>query len=165
MSTTGNKRGRPRLQRDWTQNFKLSAQISFNKHPAAHTFLYVNMENEQLSDIVAKALEDYLEVHAPDYFDSEYQVKVVQEARERETAKLMQSIRSEKVEVPRPIIRHEVPTSLATSEVLEPKVESVSTSTPVSSRGLFAQVDANPPEVSSEGPSEQEEALANKLIG
>lgn len=105
MSTV-NKRGRPRSQRDWNQNFKLNALVGFTKHPAVHTFLFVNMENEQLSEIVAKALEDYLRIHAPEYFNAEYQAEVVREARARETEKLMQTLRPEadQVEILRPSI-------------------------------------------------------------
>jgi hypothetical protein len=64
------------------------------------------MENEQLSEIVAKALEDYLKTHAPEYFNAEYQAEVVREARARETEKLMQTLRPEadQVEILRPSI-------------------------------------------------------------
>ena len=167
MSTTGNKRGRPRSQRDWNQNFKLSAQIGFSKHPAVHTFLYVNMENEHLSDIVAKALESYLEIHAPDYFDAEYQARVVQEARERETAKLMQAIRSEKVEIPRSVIQREIAEPTA-AKVVEPKLQPENPTVSKTRGGLFPQVqEPNAGEESENAGEESEEdlALANKLIG
>ena len=194
MSTTVNKRGRPRSQRDWNKDFKLNALVGFTKHPAVHTFLFVNMENEQLSEIVAKALEDYLKIHAPEYFNAEYQAEVVREARARETEKLMQTLRpeSDQVEIVRPSIPVPQPkeeSTLASSqkkkdgEKEEVPIETVQ-KVPTSSEevvpehqvqaprgGLFAAVSSDGENLEKEEHqdgkqvSERESALAHRFIG
>lgn len=194
MSTTVNKRGRPRSQRDWNKDFKLNALVGFTKHPAVHTFLFVNMENEQLSEIVAKALEDYLKIHAPEYFNAEYQAEVVREARARETEKLMQTLRpeSDQVEIVRPSIPVQQSKEESTLDSPKKKEEGEKEEVPIETAqkvptsseevvpeqkvqapkgGLFAAVSSgekNPENENHQGSeqvSQRENELANRFIG
>lgn len=92
------KVGRKRKAVGWSTLLKLGLTVNFDKNPAAHTFLFENIENEGLSEFIVGLIETHLVVNCPHYADPEYQFKVIKVAREAEEEILRRKLNARQAE-------------------------------------------------------------------
>lgn len=92
------KVGRKRKAVGWSTLLKLGLTVNFDKNPAAHTFLFENIENEGLSEFIVGLIETHLVANGPHYTDPEYQFKVIKVAREAEEEMLRQKLNARQAE-------------------------------------------------------------------
>lgn len=93
------KVGRKRKAVGWSTLLKLGLTVNFEKNPAAHTFLFENIENEDLSEFIVGLIETHLVANSPHYTDPEYQFKVIKVAREAEEEMLRRKLNARQAEV------------------------------------------------------------------
>lgn len=93
------KVGRKRKAVGWSTLLKLGLTVNFDKNPAAHTFLFENIENEDLSEFIVGLIETHLVANSPHYTDPEYQFKVIKVAREAEEEMLRRKLNARQAEV------------------------------------------------------------------
>ena len=94
------KVGRKRKAVGWSTLLKLGLTVNFDKNPAAHTFLFENIENEGLSEFIVGLIETHLVANSPHYADPEYQFKVIKAAREAEEEMLRRKLNARQTEGP-----------------------------------------------------------------
>lgn len=92
------KVGRKRKAVGWSTLLKLGLTVNFDKNPAAHTFLFENIENEGLSEFIVGLIETHLVANSPHYTDHEYQFKVIKVAREAEEEMLRRKLNARQAE-------------------------------------------------------------------
>ena len=92
------KVGRKRKAVGWSTLLKLGLTVNFDKNPAAHTFLFENIENEGLSEFIVGLIETHLAANQPHYTEPEYQFSVLKAARDAEEEMLRRKLKARQAE-------------------------------------------------------------------